>query len=240
MNTIKITPAILPQTYRGIEIPVERVLGVTSAIQIDFVDGHFAPNRTWLFNNKDEERIQQIYDQELGMPYWEDVNYEFDLMVKDPVGQMEQFIALGPSKVILHVESLEQESVVAFFEGLPEIIRSAVAFGVALNLDTDPALLAPYIPFVESVQCMGIRTVGYQGQAFDPAVIEQIKKVRALYPETSIAVDGGVSLDTATALVHAGATELVVGSALFQNTDIHGTMEAFRQVCSSAISPQGN
>ncbi len=237
---IKITPAILPHSYKGIEIPVERVLGAADTVQIDIVDGHFAPNRTWLFNNKDEDTIQAIYDQEVGMPYWQELNYELDLMVKDPMQYMETFIALGPSKIIFHVEGLDTEKTVAFFETLPEIIRSAIAFSIAIGIDTDPVAIAPYIEYIESIQCMGIRNVGYQGQAFDEAVYEQIKKVKALYPDKSIAVDGGVSLENAAQLVIAGATELVIGSALFQNTDSRGTIEAFQRLCNSVTTQSGS
>ncbi len=237
---IKITPAILPHSYKGIEIPVERVLGAAKNIQIDIVDGHFSPNRTWLFNNKDEDKLQEIYDQELGMPYWDELNYEFDLMVKDPVKEMEMFIALGPSKMIFHLEALDEAKTLEFFEGLPEIIRSAISFGIAIGIDTDPAGITPYLPYIESIQCMGIRQVGYQGQPFDEGVIEQVKKAHAMYPEKFVSVDGGVSMDNAVALVEAGASELVIGSALFQNTDSRGTIHAFEQLCSTATTQSGN
>jgi len=115
--------------------------------------------------------------------------------------------------MILHVEGLEQEKTVAFFEGLPEIIRSAIAFGIAINIDTDPVDIAPYLPYIESIQCMGIKNVGYQGQVFDERVFDQIEKVRSMYPDKFITVDGGVSLDNAAQLVEAGARELVIGSA---------------------------
>jgi len=233
---IKITPAILPHSYKGIEIPVERILGAATNVQIDIVDGHFAPNRTWLFNNKDEETVAAIFEQEVGMPYWQELNYELDLMVKDPIQYMETFIALGPAKIIFHLEGLDQEKTIAFFEGLPEIIRGAISFGMAIGIDTDPAGIAPYISYIESIQCMAIKNVGYQGQAFDEAVFKQIKKVASLYPHKGIAVDGGVSLENAAQLVIAGATELVIGSALFQNTDSRGTIETFQQLCTQTLN----
>jgi ribulose-phosphate 3-epimerase len=233
---IKIIPAILPHSYKGIEIPVERVLGATDSIQIDIVDGHFSPNRTWLFNNKDEDTIEAIFDQDVGMPYWQELNYELDLMVKEPIQYMDTFIALGPSKITFHIEGLDQEKTIAFFEGMPEIIKSAIAFGIAIGIDTDPALIAPYVDYIESIQCMSIKNVGYQGQSFDESVIDQIKKVASLYPDKTIAVDGGVSLDNAASLVTAGARELVIGSALFQNNDSRGTIEAFQTLCDSVIS----
>jgi len=213
---------------------VEKVVGGISTVQVDFVDGHFAPNRTWLFNNKDEETIEGIIHEDFGMPFWTELNYELDLMVKDPMKYMDTFIALGPSKIIFHLEGLDTAKTVEFFETLPEIIKSVISFSIAIGINTDPALIEPYIPYIESVQCMGIDNVGYQGQKFDDKVFSQVKKVHALYPEKNIAVDGGVSLENAQQLVEAGATELVIGSALFQNTDPRGTIEAFKKVCNQA------
>ncbi|MES2224949.1 MAG: hypothetical protein V4478_03100 [Patescibacteria group bacterium] len=237
---IKIIPAILPHTYRGIDFAVEKVVGAVASVQVDIVDGHFAPNRTWLFNNKDEENLQGILDQEVGMPYWDSINYEFDLMVKDPIQYMDMFIAFGPSKVVFHLEGLDHEKTIAFFEAIPEIVRTAIAFGIAIGIDTDPAGIAPYMPYIESIQCMGIKNVGYQGQAFDEGVYAQIQKVKELYPDKAIAVDGGVSLENAVQLVEAGATELVIGSALFQNTDSRGTIDTFYRLCNSAITQSEN
>ncbi|MEO5645958.1 MAG: hypothetical protein ABIO57_02720 [Candidatus Paceibacterota bacterium] len=236
----KIIPAILPHTYRGIEMGVEKVYDIVPRVQIDFVDGHFAPNRTWLFNNKDEENIEAIMHEDMGLPFWDSLNYEFDLMVKEPIQHMEMFIAFGPAKITFHVEGLELEKTLTFFETVPEIIRTAITFGIAIGTTTDPKLIEPYLPYIESIQCMGIQNPGFQGQTYDDRVVEQIKKVKALYPEMIIAVDGAVSLENATELVQAGADELIIGSALFQNGDIHGTMDAFQKVCNNAISQQEN
>jgi pentose-5-phosphate-3-epimerase len=238
-NMIKITPAILPHSYRGIEAAAEKVVDAVDSVQIDFVDGHFASNRTWLFNNKDEEKLHDIMDEEMGMPYWDSLNYEFDLMVKDPLQYLETFIALGPSKMIFHIEGLKEEKTLAFFETLPDILQQAIRFGMAIGIDTDPALLAPYMPYIESIQCMGIKNVGFQAQAFDEGVFAQIKRVRELYPDKMIAVDGAVSLENAQQLVEAGVTELVIGSALFQNIDSRATIEAFRKLCATT-SPHEN
>ncbi len=232
----RIIPAILPHTYRGIEMGVEKIYEIVPAVQIDFVDGHFAPNRTWLFNNKDEETIEAIMAEDMGLPFWDTLNYEFDLMVKEPIQHMPSFIALGPSKITFHIEGLDHDKTIEFFETVPEIIRAAISFGMAIGTATDPKLIEPYLPYIESIQCMGIQNPGFQGQSFDDRVFDQIKAVRALYSDKIITVDGAVSLENAGQLVEAGVDELVIGSALFQNGDIHGTMEAFQKVCSNATS----
>jgi ribulose-phosphate 3-epimerase len=237
---VRIIPAMLPQAYKAIELSMDKVHEYVNTVQLDLVDGHFAHNRTWLFNGKDEERLEMILKEEMGMPYWDHVNYELDLIVKNPLERMDTYIALGPSKMIFHVESLDTEKMLQWFEALPEIIRSTISFGIAINVDTDPALVAPYLPYINTVQCMGIENVGFQGQPFDERVIEQVKKVRAMYPEKIVSVDGGMTLETAPLVVSAGAHVVIVGSAVFQNIDPHGTIEAFKQVCEQAETQSEN
>lgn len=226
----KIIPAILPMRYYDIRDGVEKIYGAVDTVQIDFVDGHFATNRTWWFNNKNEDALAAFLSQEEGLPHWEDMNYEFDIMVKDPISHMEIFIALGPSKIIFHLEALEEEKMLAYLSSLPEIVRSTISFGIAIGIDTDPSGIEPYKEYIDTIQCMGIVNVGFQKQPFDERVIEQIKKAHTLYPDKTISVDGAVSLENAQALADAGATSLVVGSAIFQSSDPHGTIQSLKKV----------
>jgi len=227
---MKIIPAILPRRYYDIRDGVEKIVGATDTVQIDFVDGTFAANRTWWFNNKNEDTLAAFLSEEQGLPHWEDINYEFDLMLADPLAHIETCIALGPSKIIFHVESLEQEKMLVYFESLPEIVRATIRFGMAIGIETDPTRVLPYTNYIDTVQCMGIVNVGFQGQAFDERAIEQVKKTKILFPDKQISVDGAVSLDNAQALADAGATALVVGSVVFQSHDIHGTIHTLGRI----------
>jgi ribulose-phosphate 3-epimerase len=237
---MKIIPAILPNSYYDIPNGVEKVVGAVDTVQIDFVDGHFASNRTWWFNNKNADKLDALLHEDEGFPHWQEMNYEFDLMVKDPLQYIDTFVALGPSKIIFHIEGLDQEKMIAYFETLPEIVRSTITFGMAIGVDTDPQLLTPFTQYIDTVQCMGIKNVGFQGQSFDDRAIEQIKKVKALFPDKHISVDGAVSLANAQALAQAGADTLVVGSAVFLSNDIHGTIHTLDRIWHPANTQSEN
>ncbi len=231
---MKIIPAILPQRYRDIEQGVEKIYGAASTVQIDIVDGVFAPNKTWLFNSKDEEIIGEFEREERGMPHWESMNYEFDLMVRDPLSHIEKFLILGPSKIIFHLESFEKDSMLAYFEKLPEIIRTTVEFGVAISIGTPPEDIAPYIPYITTIQCMGIANIGYQGQLFDARTLAQVHHTKELYPDKTIVVDGGMNHASIPLVATAGATQFIVGSAIFGNDDTHGTIRELQALCNKA------
>jgi len=230
----KIIPAILPSSYRAIEEGVEKVHEYANTIQIDFVDGYFAPNKTWMFNGKDTDIVDKISSEEIGFPYWDSVDYEFDLMIQNPLESIDKFIILGPSKIILHLESLDEAKTISYFQNIPQIIKETISFGIAIGINTDPQNLSPYLKYIDTIQCMGIEKIGFQGQDFDSRVLDQIKKVKNLFPDKNISVDGAVSLDNASSLVDAGANSLVVGSAIFQNPDPVGTIRELEILCQSA------
>lgn len=104
-------------------------------------------------------------------------------------------------------------------------IRDSIDIGVAINSTTPVEKIFNIVNSVDFVQCMGIEKIGYQGQDFDERVLEQIKALKEKFSDLIISVDGGVTLATAPALVSAGASRLVAGSAIFNTSDIIGTIE---------------
>ncbi len=51
-----------------------------------------------------------------------------------------------------------------------------------------------------------------------------------MYPGLPISIDGGVSLETATDLIAAGADRLVVGSAIFGSENVIQAVEDFKNL----------
>ncbi len=231
---IEIIPAVLPKSFRDIEEAVEKVRSIAPTIQIDFCDGKFVDNKSWWWTGKELARKESIIAEEEGLPYWDSVNYEFDLMVTDPLSHMDTFIALGPSKIIFHKKSVSVEDLLKYFEKLPEVTRQIISFGIALELDDDPTEIAPLVPYLRRVQCMGIEHIGVQGEPFADKCVDLVKRVYDLYGDKiRISVDGGVNANHIPALVKAGARRLVVGSAVFQSIDPHGTIEELQNLANS-------
>ena len=231
---IEIIPAVLPTTYRAIEAKAALVQGIVKTMQVDLVDGIFAQNKTWPYNGKNEAEYQALLQEDAGLPYWEKINYEIDAMVADPITEFKTFITLGPSRIVFHLESLRIESWLEFFTRMDPYFKDTIEMGMAINTTTVPETLSPLLEHIRFVQCMGIEHVGFQGQPYDGRVIEQIKKVRSLTAVLPIAVDGAVTMENAAEMVRAGATRLVIGSALFGSMDIRGTIEAFQTLCQSS------
>ena len=90
--------------------------------------------------------------------------------------------------------------------------------GIAINQETRLELLEPYLDQIDYVQFMGIKRIGVQGQPFSKDVLSSIHRFKEKHPRTPVQIDGGVSVDSAPALLALGVSRLVVGSAIW-NTE---------------------
>jgi ribulose-phosphate 3-epimerase len=232
---IEIIPGIMPETVADIRNQVAAVLGKTRLVQIDMVDGVFAPTATWPYNGEDLNFIEALEAEKEGMPYWQDMNFELDLMVKNAHDHLDYFYKFAPARIVLHAEAEgDEEEFANFIEAIDPYIRDNTEIGVAFNVDSDIDAYRHIIKEVDFVQCMGIAEIGKQGQDFDERVYSQIKKVADAFPGLPIAVDGGVNLDNIENLIAVGATRLVVGSALWKSSSPLDTLREMKAIAHAA------
>ena len=229
----EIIPAILPKNYEDMKDKIALVRGHAPLVQIDICDGIFVPNTTWPFSTGggDDFYFQRIINEQEGMPFWEDLDFELDLMVSDAVTNFDVYTKLSPKRIIFHIETVGNlEEFKDFLEGIDVYIRDSIEMGIAIGLSTPIEQIYPLVNSADFVQVMGIEKVGFQGEDFSDKALEYIKNLKEKFPDLEIAVDGGVNLENGASLVHAGATRLVVGSAIFNTTDIIDSIEEFKQL----------
>src|SRR3989338_1327197 len=240
---IEVIPAILPKSYEDLKNEIALVRGVVPVVQVDICDGVFVKSVTWPFlskakmddgeflaNNLDQH-FRGILNEQEGMAFWEDVDFELDLMVRDSVENFDIYIKLGARRIIFHIEAVgDLEDFRNFLEGIDTYVRDSIEIGLAINPATPLSELLPLVPSLDFVQCMGNDKIGYHGVELDEQIYEKIKTLRKKYPDLPIAVDIGVSEDTVPLLVAAGATKLVAGSAIFNTDDIIGTIEKLKNL----------
>jgi ribulose-phosphate 3-epimerase len=221
-----IVPAILPDDFEELHNKVARVSKFVPWVQIDLCDGRFVPSRTWPYIEGGFENLPQ----DLELPFWQDVNYEFDLMVADPVAVVDKVMELGGMRAVIHVGSAPEEEILKALRALEHYDMEAV-----LAIDNNRPLnelfsLLEKDHQVHAVQCMGIANPGFQRQEFDERVLERIKTIKEKYPLLTIAVDGAVNFETAELLITAGAYRLISGSAIFESGDSLGTIRGLEQL----------
>lgn len=225
--SIDIIPAIMPKTFDELYDLASQVEGLVPLAQIDIMDGKFVASKSWPYDlgypDRDED-FAALTRQEDGLPFWETLDYEIDLMIAEPEKHLMEWAPLGASRLIVHAEAVQNwDQLLSLDIMQPEARRIGddvvIAVGIAFNPDTDIGEYVDYIEHFDFVQCMGIAKIGYQGQPYDEGVLEQINKIRRTFPNLPVSVDGGVSEKTAKELVQAGATRLIAGSAIFGAED---------------------
>lgn len=216
----EIIPAIIPNDFDEITERVGTVLGFTKTIQIDLVDGMYAPNKSWPFNSLQGNDWQNILKEEADMPYWDRVNYEIDLMVNNIPSFWPNVLKMGPKRVVFHLPTSPEKvtELKNFIQDLDPYYKNEIELGIAYGADTNPNDILDIAGDIKFVQCMGIEHVGFQGVSFDEGVFKRIEFVKNNLPNHIISVDGGVNFETIKKLYDAGVTRFICGSVIFNDS----------------------
>ena len=168
-------------------------------LHLDVMDGHFVPNITF------------------GAPVIEKIRgrsrkpFDTHLMIAPADPYLRDFAKAGCDTITVHAEAGSHLD-----RSLQTIRDLGKRAGVALNPATPVAAIENVLDRIDLVLVMTVNP-GFGGQAFIPAMVEKVRRVKALTAgrDIDIEVDGGIAPDTASAVVSAGANVLVAGAALF-------------------------
>ncbi len=188
-------------------------LKVGDMLHLDVTDGMFTSHRT--ANDPD---IWKTLDSPFAP--------EAHLMVKDPEPYVAAWIAAGAKRCIVHVESVNPESVARLTVMCAE---KGVELMLAMNPDTSAEAVRPYLRSFKEFQVLAVQP-GAAGQGLLPGMPEKVRALRGMAPDATIEVDGGVDLTTAPVLASAGADTLVSGSYIFGSADPKKAYESLKIV----------
>lgn len=227
--SIEIIPAIMPQKFYEIEDLTSLVKNSVQTIQLDLMDGKYAPESTWPFNYGTDRDLVALESQDSSFPFWEDINYELDLMVERPEERLDTWLGIGASRIIFHYGSVSD------WKKIKEIelgIRNFIEIGIAVTIHDDLSAIYELVDenIVDFIQVMGIAHIGYQGEPFEEQSLNIISELRRRYPDLVISVDGGVSLDTIGDLADAGVNRFVSGSGVYGGGAAEENIYALEQI----------
>lgn len=198
IKQVTIVPAILANSKQDFKVQVERINTFTRRVQIDIVDGLFAPNKTLDVTN-----------------IWWPKGWETDLhmMVARPSEHLETIFKLNPSLCIFHAEA--QEDLLPIFEALKQ---HDIKAGVALLPGTFPGAVQRYIEAADHVMVFAGQ-IGVQGSRADLLQTEKVSLIRAIKTDVEIGWDGGANMTNVRTLAHSDIDVINVGSAISQAPD---------------------
>lgn len=214
--TVMIGPSVLSADFLRLGEQLEEIeQGGADYVHFDVMDGRFVPNIS------------------IGLPVLQAVHsgttlpIDVHLMIVEPERWIDAFAEVGAASITFHAESS------------PHLHRLAEAItkrgkrpGVALNPSTPIAMIEPLLPFVGHVLVMTVNP-GFGGQSFIPEMTSKVRQLRDLLdginPDCQIQVDGGINAETIGAVVKAGATSIVAGTALINDQrSIENNIRQFR------------
>jgi ribulose-phosphate 3-epimerase len=216
-----VVPAILPESLDDLAQHVARVKGAVSRVQVDVANGSYAPTRTWPYTTS--EGFAELVAQDVGLPLWEDFEYEVDLLLQKPEVIFADWIKTGIIGAVVHIESTDEHAAI-----MDMAQNAGIDLGWGIKPSTPNEKLFDLIETLGMpgfVQVMGNDTIGHHGVELDGRVYDKVAEIRAQYPELPIAVDIGVDDETAPELIDAGATKLVSGSFIFESPNIREAVE---------------
>lgn len=198
MKSIKIAPSLLSADFSILKEEVEKIekSGATH-LHLDVMDGDFVPNITF-----GAGVISSI------RPHT-NLIFDIHMMVTNPERYIEDMVKAGADSITVHAEATKH------LDRTVNLIKSYnVKACVALNPSTPISIIENIAYALDMILVMSVNP-GFGGQKFIPQALEKIKKLRELYPNIDIEVDGGINDKTASMVKQAGANVLVAGSYVF-------------------------
>lgn len=190
-----IIPTILEKSWEEIEAKFKIYEKFAKSVHIDFIDGKFEENTTFL-------------DPSPFSKYSEYFDLEAHLMVEEPIDYIDNLSKAGFKTFLGHIEKMsDQVEFVAKGEALG-------AVGLALDIDTEVSDIKVSYEDLDRILLMGIHA-GASGRPFDERVYGKIKEVSDSN-FTKIQIDGGVNDETLPKLRENGASMFCVNSFLFK------------------------
>lgn len=197
---IRIAPSILSADFTRLGEQVREAEAAGGAlIHIDVMDGRFVPNIT--MGPLVVEAVRRVTTLPL----------DVHLMIVEPDHLLSDFASAGATAITVHWEACPN-----LHRTLQAIKQLGCRVGVALNPHTPASFLSEVMHMVDEVNVMTVNP-GFGGQHFLPETLPKIRQLRQMAGERDIdlEVDGGINVDTAAAVVEAGANVLIAGNAIF-------------------------
>jgi ribulose-phosphate 3-epimerase len=212
---VTVAPSLLAADFARLR---DEVAGVEAAgadwLHLDIMDGHFVPNIS--FGPPILSSLRPVTT----------LPFDVHLMISPVDPYIPAFADAGADHLIVHPEAGPH------LHRTLQLIRShGKRAGVVLNPATPTESVAWVLDLVDIILVMTVNP-GFGGQEFLPSQLPKIAALRRMIDASgrsiALSVDGGITPETATPVIDAGADTLVAGTAVFGADDYAAAIAALR------------
>ncbi len=208
--------AFLEKEFIDLEQKLEKLISLKDKlnihnIQIDFCDGIFVKNKTFI--PKKENEIQKI---KLYNKYFD---IEYHIMCKDQLKYFYLAKNLNAKKIIIHIDDIFDSDNMSLI--LNEAKDNNIKIFITAKLDFLLKNKEKILSFLKinrylGLQIMSINKIGLQGQDFDYRCIELLSflKHHFLDDELNIQLDGAINNESIKKIKNYNVNSIIIGSYL--------------------------
>ncbi len=213
----KIYPSLLAADFSKLAQEIADIEKAgANGLHLDVMDGQFVPNISY-----GAPVIKKLRDKS---------KLEFDchLMVKEPDHLFESFKAAGVDRITIH-----QEACTHLHRSLQRIKSLGLKAGVAINPGTSLSSIESILEDVDLILIMSVNP-GFGGQSFIRSAAQKLSDLNAglqragLRDGIQLQIDGGITVETKSIAIEAGADILVAGTAVFGQNDYKKAIDSLR------------